>query len=164
MKIGTIGSGFIVKTILSKVAVTEGMECAAVYSRSYETGRKLADAFGVDKVYTDLDGLCSDPELDFIYIASPNSLHYAHVKKALEHGKHVMCEKPFVPTAAEADELIAGGYIGGGMLPKLSNCTSAVKNGVNRVHILDGRIPHCLLLEIFTNHGVGTAMIADEEK
>ena len=107
MKIGTIGSGFIVRTILSKVAVTEGIECAAVYSRSYETGRKLADEFGVDKVYTDLDGLCSDPEVEFIYIASPNSLHYQHVKKALEHGKHVLCEKPFVPTAAEADELIA---------------------------------------------------------
>ena len=107
MKIGTIGSGFIVRTILSKVAVTEGIECAAVYSRSYETGRKLADEFGVDKVYTDLDGLCGDPELDFIYIASPNSLHYDHVKKALECGKNVMCEKPFVPTAAEADELIA---------------------------------------------------------
>ena len=107
MKIGTIGSGFIVRTILSKVAVTEGMECAAVYSRTYETGRKLADDFGVQKVYTDLDALCSDPELDFIYVASPNSLHYAHVKLALEHGKNVMCEKPFVPTAAEADELIA---------------------------------------------------------
>ena len=107
MKIGTIGSGFIVRTILSKVAVTEGIECAAVYSRSYETGRKLADDFGVDKVYTDLDGLCSDPEVEFVYIASPNSLHYAHVKKALEHGKNVLCEKPFVPTAAEADELIA---------------------------------------------------------
>lgn len=66
-------------------------------------------------------------------------------------------------TAAQADELINGGYIGGGMLPKLSNCTSAIKNGVNRVHILDGRIPHCLLLEIFTNNGVGTAIIADEE-
>lgn len=107
MKIGTIGSGFIVRTILSKVAVTEGIACAAVYSRSYETGRKLADDFGVEKVYTDLDALCSDPELDFIYIASPNSLHYAHVKKALEHGKNVLCEKPFVPTAAEARELIA---------------------------------------------------------
>ena len=107
MKIGTIGSGFIVRTILSKVAVTEGIQCAAVYSRSYETGRKLADEFSVEKVYTDLDGLCSDPELDFIYIASPNSLHYDHVKKALEHGKNVLCEKPFVPTAAEADELIA---------------------------------------------------------
>lgn len=67
-------------------------------------------------------------------------------------------------TASQADELISGGYIGGGMLPKLSNCTSAIKNGVNRVHILDGRIPHCLLLEIFTNHGIGTAMIADEER
>ncbi len=67
-------------------------------------------------------------------------------------------------TATEADNLINGGFIGGGMLPKLSNCTSAVKNGVNRVHILDGRIPHCLLLEIFTNQGVGTAIITDEEK
>ena len=67
-------------------------------------------------------------------------------------------------TASEADELIEDGFIGGGMLPKLNNCTSAVKNGVNRVHILDGRIPHCLLLEIFTNSGVGTAIVNDEEK
>ena len=66
-------------------------------------------------------------------------------------------------TATEADELINGGYIGGGMLPKLANCTSAIKNGVNRVHILDGRIPHCLLLEIFTRKGVGTAIISDDE-
>ena len=67
-------------------------------------------------------------------------------------------------TASQADELIEGGYIGGGMLPKLSNCTSAIKNGVNRVHILDGRVPHSLLLEIFTNEGVGTAIIADEDR
>ena len=107
MKIGTIGSGFIVRTILDKVALTEGIECRAVYSRNYETGRKLADDYGVEKVYTNLAALCSDPELDFIYIASPNSLHYEHVKLALEHGKHVLCEKPFVPTAEEADELIA---------------------------------------------------------
>lgn len=67
-------------------------------------------------------------------------------------------------TASEADDLIEDGFIGGGMLPKLNNCTSAVKNGVNRVHILDGRIPHCLLLEIFTNEGVGTAIVRDEDK
>ncbi len=66
-------------------------------------------------------------------------------------------------SATQADELISGGYIGGGMLPKLNNCTSAIRNGVNRVHILDGRIPHCLLLEIFTNQGIGTAIVADEE-
>lgn len=66
-------------------------------------------------------------------------------------------------TATDADALIADGIIGGGMLPKLNNCTSAIKNGVNRVHILDGRIPHCLLLEIFTNSGVGTAIVKDED-
>lgn len=67
-------------------------------------------------------------------------------------------------TASEADKLISDGFIGGGMLPKLNNCTSAIENGVNRVHILDGRIPHCLLLEIFTNSGVGTAIIRDEDQ
>ena len=66
-------------------------------------------------------------------------------------------------TASEAEELVASGYIGGGMLPKLNNCTLAVRNGVSRVHILDGRIPHCLLLEIFTKQGIGTAIIDDEE-
>ena len=66
-------------------------------------------------------------------------------------------------SAAQADELVSGGFIGGGMLPKLNNCTSAVRNGVNRVHILDGRIPHCLLLEIFTKQGIGTAIVDDAE-
>lgn len=66
-------------------------------------------------------------------------------------------------SAAQAEELINGGVIGGGMLPKLNNCTSAIRNGVKRVHILDGRIPHCLLLEIFTNQGIGTAIVEDEE-
>ncbi len=59
----------------------------------------------------------------------------------------------------EADELINSGFIGGGMLPKLNNCIDAIKNGVSRVHIMDGRMPHCLLLEIFTNKGVGTAIL-----
>ena len=66
-------------------------------------------------------------------------------------------------TVSEAKELIGTGYIGGGMLPKLGNCIDAVENGVSRVHILDGRIPHFLLLEIFTNKGIGTAIIGDEE-
>ena len=66
-------------------------------------------------------------------------------------------------TPEQADELIDGGFIGGGMLPKLSNCTDAVRGGVNWVHILDGRIPHCLLLEIFTDKGVGTAIVKNED-
>ncbi len=67
-------------------------------------------------------------------------------------------------SVTEAHELMRDGYIGGGMLPKLHNCIDAIEHGVSRVHILDGRIPHCLLLEIFTNKGIGTAIINDGEQ
>lgn len=67
-------------------------------------------------------------------------------------------------TVSEANALINDGHIGGGMLPKLNNCTSAIQNGVNRVHILDGRKLHSLLLEVFTNKGIGTMFFKDEEK
>ena len=67
-------------------------------------------------------------------------------------------------TCTKADQLMEAGNIGGGMLPKLNNCVSAVREGVHRVHILDGRIPHCLLLEIFTNKGVGTVFLNDEDE
>jgi len=63
---------------------------------------------------------------------------------------------------SEAEKLMEEGYIGGGMLPKLHNCIDAVEDGVSKVHILDGRIPHCLLLEIFTDKGIGTAILKDD--
>lgn len=66
-------------------------------------------------------------------------------------------------SVTEAEELIADGMIGGGMLPKLSNCTEAVRGGVKRVHILDGRVPHSILLEIFTNKGNGTMFYDDSD-
>lgn len=62
----------------------------------------------------------------------------------------------------EAKELIEGGHVGGGMIPKLQNCIDAIEKGVNRVHILDGRIAHSLLLEIFTNKGIGTAILRED--
>ncbi len=68
---------------------------------------------------------------------------------------------PVLPIS-EAEKLMSEGYIGGGMLPKIQNCIDAVNSGVSKVHILDGRIPHCLLLEIFTNKGIGTAILKDE--
>ena len=61
-------------------------------------------------------------------------------------------------------KLMEEGYIGGGMLPKLNNCIDAIENGVSRVHILDGRIPHSILLEIFTNKGIGTAILREDEE
>ncbi len=69
-----------------------------------------------------------------------------------------------VLTLDEADKLLESGVIGGGMLPKLQNCIDAVREGVSRVHIMDGRIDHSLLLEFFTNKGIGTAIIGSEKK
>ncbi|WP_103202907.1 acetylglutamate kinase [Herbinix hemicellulosilytica] len=98
----------------------------------------VATAIGAEKLVflTDIEGVYADPE-------DKNSLIS-------------------VLTLEKADELIAGGFVGGGMLPKLKNCVDAVRNGVSRVHILDGRMPHCLLLEFFTNRGIGTAIIHKE--
>ena len=64
----------------------------------------------------------------------------------------------------EAEELIDSGIVAGGMLPKIQNCIDALNKGVSRVHIMDGRIPHSLLLEIFTNKGTGTALLKESEE
>ena len=64
-------------------------------------------------------------------------------------------------SVSEITELIEAGQLGGGMLPKLTSCVDAVKNGVSKVTIADGRIPHCLLLELFTNKGIGTMIVGD---
>lgn len=95
----------------------------------------IATAVGAEKLafLTDTEGVYKDPEDKDTLIS--------------------------VLTLEQADELIDGGYIEGGMLPKLKNCIDAVRNGVSRVHILDGRMEHCLLLEFFTNRGIGTAII-----
>ncbi len=66
-------------------------------------------------------------------------------------------------TVSETRKFIEAGNAGGGMLPKLQNCIHAIENGVSRVHILDGRIMHCLLLEFFTNKGIGTAILEDSQ-
>lgn len=82
---------------------------------------------------TDIEGVCKDPK-------DPETLLS-------------------VLTTDEAKQLIEDGTIGGGMIPKIRNCVEAVEEGVSRVHILDGRRQHCLLLEFFTRKGIGTAII-----
>lgn len=107
IRLGTIGSGSIVHSILDNVEKTEGIRLAAVYSRSRETGEALADAYGVSKVYTDMEEFLGDEEVNFVYIASPNLLHYGQAKQALLAGKHVISEKPFCIRAEQAAELVA---------------------------------------------------------
>lgn len=94
----------------------------------------IATAVGAEKLafLTDIEGVCLDPKDKSTLISEL--------------------------TLTKADELIKDGFIGGGMLPKIKNCIDAVKEGVGGVHILDGRMAHSLLLEFFTDKGIGTAI------
>ena len=107
MNIGILGTGSIARTMAAEFAKVPAFRCEAVCSRQQATGEALAQQFGIPKVYTDYDAMLADPDIELVYIATPNSLHYAQTKAALLAGKNVLCEKPFVLTVAEADELIA---------------------------------------------------------
>lgn len=107
MNLCAIGTGAITKSMLQEFARSDVLNCVAIYSRKEETGRKLADAFGIETVYTSMEDMLAAPEIDMVYVASPNSFHYSQTKAALLAGKHVLCEKPFAPTLAEAEELVA---------------------------------------------------------
>jgi acetylglutamate kinase len=99
----------------------------------------IAEALGAEKlVYlTDIEGIRRDPQ-------DPSTL----VRQA---------------TADELDRLVADGSIAGGMIPKVESCIGAVRHGVRRAHILDGRIAHVLLLELFTDEGIGTMVKGESE-
>lgn len=107
MNIGAVGTGMITKMMLSEFQRSENFHCTAICSRKEETGRAMAEQFGIQTVYTSLDAMLADPDIDMVYIATPNTVHYRQAKAALLAGKHVLCEKPFTPTLAEAEELIA---------------------------------------------------------
>ena len=107
MNLCAIGTGAITKSMLAEFQRSDVLHCTAIYSRKEETGKALAAEFGLERVYTSMEEMLADPAIDMVYVASPNSIHYGQVKAALLAGKHVICEKPFAPTVAEADELIA---------------------------------------------------------
>lgn len=106
MKVATIGTGFIVDWFLTAVQESAGISCVAMYSRKESSARTLADKYGIDKIYTKLDEMLKDEDINFVYVASPNSLHFEHALKALKAGKNVICEKPFTSTVKEFDCLV----------------------------------------------------------
>ena len=106
IKFASIGSNFIVHNILSTVTKMEAYKYYGAYSRSIEKANKLKEKFGAEKSFDSLEKMLSDPEINFVYIASPNSLHYKQAKMCLEAGKNVICEKPFFTNTKELDDLI----------------------------------------------------------
>lgn len=107
MKVGTIGSGFIVDMMIYAMKQTKGIEVVACYSRTEEKAKEYAKKHELSKYYFDLDEMLKDEDIDTIYVASPNSLHYMQSKKALQAGKNVINEKPFCPTLEQCDDLFS---------------------------------------------------------
>lgn len=105
IRMATIGTSTITETFLA--AARGRVEVVAVHSRDASRGAALAARHGIPSSETDLDVLLARDDIDAVYVASPNSVHGAQVRQALEAGVHVLVEKPFVPTAAEASALLA---------------------------------------------------------
>ena len=109
MNIGIVGTGSIAHTMAKEFARPTTMPVVAVCSRNADTGIAMAHEFHIPipKVYTEYDEMLADSEVELVYIATPNSLHFEQAKAALLAGKHVLCEKPIVPTVAQLDELLS---------------------------------------------------------
>ena len=107
MRIGTVGTNFVVSMFIDAVGMADGAEITAVYSRDAKTASGFAQRHSVKKEYSDRQAFLSDSDVDFVYVASPNSLHYSWTKEALLAGRNVICEKPFVSREEELAELIS---------------------------------------------------------
>lgn len=116
MNLGIIGSGMIVQDFLNIADLIDGMKLEAILGRekSLEKINHLVNKYNINKTYYDYDELLNDSNIDTVYIAVPNHLHFEFTKKALDHKKHVICEKPFTSNLEELKELIA--------LAKQNNC------------------------------------------
>ncbi|MGG1611356.1 Gfo/Idh/MocA family protein [Paenibacillus phoenicis] len=106
MRFATIGTNWITERFIQAALETEQFALTAVYSRTEEKGREFAAKFGDPQVYTDLKALAASSDVDAVYIASPNSFHAEQAILMMDHGKHVLCEKPMASNAAEVRRMI----------------------------------------------------------
>lgn len=104
IKYGVIGSGWIAEEFIKGANLVDGLVFSAMYSRTFEKGKAFAEKFADVPVYTDINEFAKS-DIDAVYIASPNLLHYSQSKLMLENGKHVLCEKPITVLPEEFVEL-----------------------------------------------------------
>ncbi|MBQ4601919.1 MAG: Gfo/Idh/MocA family oxidoreductase [Clostridia bacterium] len=106
INLAVIGRNFVVDEMLEATRLFPEIKLHAIYSRKEDTGREYAEKWGFDKVYTDLDKMAGDKDIDAVYIASPNYAHEEQAVKMIRTGKHVLCEKPMHKTYAGAMNMI----------------------------------------------------------
>lgn len=104
MKLGIIGAGMIAQEVLTFIGEIENIEVVAIAAtpRSAEKLRDLSEKYGISKYYTAYEELLANPEIEVVYVALPNNLHYEVMDKALDAGKDIICEKPFTANVNQA--------------------------------------------------------------
>lgn len=109
MKLALLGTGMIVTEVLPVLQEIEGIELVAILStpRSIEKAQTLADQYGMSQATSNYADIVNNPQVDTVYVGTPNNTHYNYSKQALLAGKHVICEKPFTLLASELEDLVA---------------------------------------------------------
>jgi predicted dehydrogenase len=107
IRFGMIGTNWITEQLIQAARETEDFVLSAVYSRTEERAKAFADKYEIPNLFTDLESMAASNQLDAVYIASPNSFHAKQAIVCMNHGKHVLCEKPIASNAAELKEMIA---------------------------------------------------------
>ncbi|MDP4170800.1 MAG: Gfo/Idh/MocA family oxidoreductase [Bacillota bacterium] len=103
MKLGTVGTGWITSSFIEAARLSGHYELKAVHSRTSEKAKQLADTYGAPYFYSDMEEMARSEEIDAVYIASPNSLHFEQALVFLKNKKHVICEKPIFSNVGELE-------------------------------------------------------------
>ena len=106
MNIAILGAGSIAATMATTLQPLKDVTCYAVAARDLKRAQVFADKFGFMKAYGSYKDMLEDPDVELVYIATPHSHHYEHIKMCLNHDKHVLCEKAFTANARQAEEVL----------------------------------------------------------
>ena len=143
IRFGIVGTNFISDWIIAGARQEERFELVAVYSRSQQTADAFAAKHQIPHTFTSLEAMAKSQLIDAVYIASPNFLHASQSLLCMQHGKHVLCEKPFASNAREAKTMIAAAEkyrvtLMEAMKPTLTPNFSVVMENLHRV----GKLRH----------------------
>lgn len=138
LRFGVIGTNFIVDKVLEAARLDSRFELAAIYSRTQAQADAFAEKHNIPHTFTSLDELAASPLIDAVYIASPNSLHASQSILMMNHGKHVLCEKPFASNVREAKAMIEASQRNNvtlmeAMKPSTTPNFMAIKNNLDKI-------------------------------
>ncbi|CAG7637410.1 scyllo-inositol 2-dehydrogenase (NADP(+)) IolU [Paenibacillus solanacearum] len=135
IRFGVIGTNWITEKFIEAARKTEGFLLTAVYSRTEAKARAFADAWTIPHCFTDVERMAESPEVDAVYIASPNAFHARQAIACMNRGKHVLCEKPLASNADEVRAMIEAARRNGVVLMEALKSTTVPQFQAVREHL-----------------------------